>query len=81
MWLGIAPEGTRRAGAAFKSGFYRIARAAGVPILPVFIDHRRRVIGVLAALEPGEEIETGVARVRATLLAHGCRRDRAPPLS
>jgi 1-acyl-sn-glycerol-3-phosphate acyltransferase len=80
MWLGMAPEGTRRAGAAFKSGFYRIAAAAGVPVLPVFIDYRRRVIGLLPPFAPDRPVDEGVAAIRAQLLAHGCRRDaRAVP--
>lgn len=77
MWLGLAPEGTRAAGAPFKSGFYRIAAAAGVPILPVFIDYRRRRIGVLPTVTPDAPVDAGVARVRELLLAHGVRCDEA----
>jgi 1-acyl-sn-glycerol-3-phosphate acyltransferase len=77
MWLGVAPEGTRAAGAAFKSGFYRIALAAQVPILPVFIDYRRKVIGILPPLLPREPVDEGVAVVRTLLLGHGCRREAA----
>jgi 1-acyl-sn-glycerol-3-phosphate acyltransferase len=75
LWLAITPEGTRRAGARFKSGFYRIARAAGVPILPVYFNYRRRVLGFLPPLPPQTRIEEGVAAVRALLLALGERRD------
>jgi 1-acyl-sn-glycerol-3-phosphate acyltransferase len=39
MWLGIAPEGTRKKVTQWKSGFLRIARAANVPIQPIFIDY------------------------------------------
>ncbi len=82
MWLGMTPEGTRRAGSAYKSGFYRIAAAADVPVLPVFLDYRRRVIGILPPVETDLPLDEGVARVRAQLLAHGCRRDaRARPPS
>jgi len=74
LWFGVAPEGTRRRGAPFKSGFYRVAQATGVPIVPVYFDYRRRVIGILpprAALLPVDE---GVAAIRDLLLAHGKRR-------
>lgn len=49
MILGIAPEGTRRKVESWRSGYWHIARAAGVPILPVGLDYRRRaaVIGPL----------------------------------
>src|SRR5687768_3780626 len=40
-FLAVAPEGTRRKVEQWKSGFWRIARAAGVPILPVAFDYRR----------------------------------------
>lgn len=47
MILALAPEGTRRKVAEWKSGYWHIARAAGVPILPVGFDFDRRatVIG------------------------------------
>jgi len=43
-FVGIAPEGTRRKVERWKSGFWRIARAAGVPILPVAFDFRTKAI-------------------------------------
>ena len=75
LWLGVAPEGTRRAGVTWKSGFYRIAMAAQVPILPVYIDYRQRVIGILPVIIADAPVDEGVARVRALINARGCRRD------
>ena len=40
--LAITPEGTRRRTASWRSGFYHIARAARVPIVPVAFDYGRR---------------------------------------
>lgn len=74
LWFGIAPEGTRREGAPFKSGFYRVAQAAALPIVPVYLDYRRRVIGILAPCAPTLPVEEGVATIRERLLAHGARR-------
>jgi 1-acyl-sn-glycerol-3-phosphate acyltransferase len=47
MILALAPEGTRRKVDSWRSGYWHIARAAGVPILPVGLDYARRaaVIG------------------------------------
>ncbi|HEY5547865.1 MAG TPA: lysophospholipid acyltransferase family protein [Gemmatimonadaceae bacterium] len=47
MILGLAPEGTRSKVESWRSGYWHIAHAAGVPILPVGFDYRRRaaVIG------------------------------------
>ncbi len=76
LWLAITPEGTRTEGARFKSGFYRIARAAQVPILPVYFNYRRRVTGFLPLVRPDDDVATGVERIRVMLLQHGVRRDR-----
>ncbi len=43
--VSIAPEGTRRRVDRWKTGFYRIAVECGVPIVPVFLDYKRRVMG------------------------------------
>ena len=42
MLLVIAPEGTRHATSEWRMGFYRIARAAGVPIVPAGPDYARK---------------------------------------
>jgi 1-acyl-sn-glycerol-3-phosphate acyltransferase len=52
MVLAIAPEGTRRPGVEWKTGFYRIAAQAGVPIIPGFFDWSRKTVGVLPAFQP-----------------------------
>jgi 1-acyl-sn-glycerol-3-phosphate acyltransferase len=51
-FLAIAPEGTRRKVERWKSGFWRIARAAGVPILPVAFDFRKRAVVFDALFTP-----------------------------
>jgi len=43
--LAIAPEGTRASGSAWKSGFWRIADGAGVPILLGFVDGEAKQMG------------------------------------
>jgi 1-acyl-sn-glycerol-3-phosphate acyltransferase len=44
--LVITPEGTRSRTGHWKSGFYHLARAAGVPIGLAFIDYPRRHVGI-----------------------------------
>jgi 1-acyl-sn-glycerol-3-phosphate acyltransferase len=46
FWLAITPEGTRSYRPYWKSGFYRIALAAGVPVLLVAIDYGKKVVDV-----------------------------------
>jgi 1-acyl-sn-glycerol-3-phosphate acyltransferase len=42
----LAPEGTRAKTAYLKSGFYRLAIEAGVPVGLAFVDYRRKRIGI-----------------------------------
>jgi 1-acyl-sn-glycerol-3-phosphate acyltransferase len=65
MWLAIAPEGTRAYVDHWKSGFYRLAVEAGVPIGLAFMDWRARVVGLTTYLEPSGDEEADLARIRA----------------
>lgn len=46
LHLAVAPEGTRKANPDWKSGFYHIARSAGVPLLMAVLDYRTRVLRI-----------------------------------
>jgi 1-acyl-sn-glycerol-3-phosphate acyltransferase len=46
FWLGLAPEGTRRRIAGWRSGFYRVACAASVPICVTYFDYPSKTIDV-----------------------------------
>jgi 1-acyl-sn-glycerol-3-phosphate acyltransferase len=48
LWLALAPEGTRRYQAHWRSGFYQVAVDAGVPLGLAFFDFPHRQIGVKA---------------------------------
>ncbi len=50
--LAIAPEGTRGRAPAWRTGFYRIAAGAGVPIVPGYMDYARLRGGTGPALVP-----------------------------
>ncbi|TRD11161.1 acyltransferase [Erythrobacter insulae] len=60
--LVIACEGTRKTDGKWKSGFYNIAQAASVPIVPAFADNERMVIGFGPPMIPtgnyGEDLLT-----------------------
>ncbi len=45
-YFGLAPEGTRSRADHWKSGFYRIAEGADVPVVLGFMDYGRRRIGI-----------------------------------
>ncbi len=42
--IGITPEGTRGGVSSWKSGFARIAAAAGVPVLPAIVNYDEKMI-------------------------------------
>jgi 1-acyl-sn-glycerol-3-phosphate acyltransferase len=64
FWLAIAPEGTRKKVHKWKSGFWHIARAAGVPILPVYFHYPERTVGFGPLLHPGDDLEADMAKIR-----------------
>lgn len=63
--IGLAPEGTRARVEQWKRGFYNIALAARVPIVPAYIDYRRKVIGTTAAFVPSGDFDADMAPVFA----------------
>ena len=62
--LVIAPEGTREKVACWKTGFYRIAAGAGVPIAIGFLDYVRKVGGFIALFHPTGEMEADMEKIR-----------------
>ena len=65
LWLGIEPEGTRRRVEKWKSGFWHIARDAGVPIIPMYFDYPRKVIGIGPAFRTTADRDADIASLRA----------------
>lgn len=65
LLLVVPPSGTRSRAPHWKSGFYHIARAAGVPILCTFLDYRRRVGGIGPAVIPTGDVGADMATIRA----------------
>lgn len=63
--LAIPPEGTRSLTRQWKTGFYRIAQAAKVPIACGFLDFRRRCGGVGPLILPGGDMQADMERIAA----------------
>jgi 1-acyl-sn-glycerol-3-phosphate acyltransferase len=63
--LVVAPEGSRRSEGAWRSGFWHIARAAGVPIVPAWVDHATMRGGIGAPLWPSDDYAADLARLAA----------------
>jgi 1-acyl-sn-glycerol-3-phosphate acyltransferase len=65
MWFALAPEGTRKKVERFRSGFLHIAAGAGVPVLLVYLDFEKRVIGFGPLLNPSVDVAADLAQVEA----------------
>lgn len=75
--LAITPEGTRKPVTEWKTGFYRIAHAAGLPIAPVYFDNVTRRVGFFPVLTPTGDADRDIAALRARY-AGLLRRDQLP---
>lgn len=62
--LTITPEGTRKKVTEWKRGFYRIARAAEVPILPGYFDYKRKVVGIGELFYPSDDEEADMRKIK-----------------
>ena len=75
MWVALAPEGTRSHSDHWKSGFYRIAVAAGLPVGLGYIDYGARTVGIDTYLTMTGDAGTDMARLREFYAA---KRGRLP---
>ncbi|MEO6698136.1 MAG: lysophospholipid acyltransferase family protein [Paraperlucidibaca sp.] len=65
VYIGIAPEGTRHASPAWKTGFYHMAVKAGVPIVPFILDFGRKELHMLPAFYPTGDLDADLPRLMA----------------
>lgn len=72
LLLAMAPEGTRHAAESWKSGFYWMAREAGVPIICAGFDYARRELVILHTLMPSGDLDAELPAIIARY------RDMAP---
>lgn len=65
FWYGLAPEGTRRKVERWKTGFWKIAKAAGVPVLPSYFHYGKRVVGIGPLFHLSDDMDADIARIQA----------------
>lgn len=65
LWLVIPPEGTRKRASHWKSGFYHIALGADVPVVPGYLDYRRKRMGLGAPIHLTGDVGADMDRIRA----------------
>lgn len=74
----IPPEGTRRKVERWKTGFYRIAHGAGVPIMMTVIDAERRSLRLLEVFHPSGDIDSELPQIQRHYLGfRGLRPENA----
>ncbi len=64
FYFGMAPEGTRRVKDYWKTGFYRIATGADVPVALAFFDYENRRLGLGPTLELSGDPEVDLPPIR-----------------
>lgn len=68
--LCVAPEGTRRKVARWRSGFWHIASQAGVPVLLGVIDAPAKRLRLLGLHQPAGDADAEIAQIRRHYRSH-----------
>lgn len=63
--LVVAPEGTRKSDGHWRSGFWHIARAAEVPIVPAWVNHATMRGGLGPPILPSDDLAADLAKLAA----------------
>lgn len=63
--LSIAPEGTRKKVSTFKTGFYYVAKGAGVPIVMIALDFEHKEVRIAEPFYPGNDMESDMQEIYA----------------
>lgn len=71
MIFGLSPEGTRRRTDFWKTGFYRIALEAGVPVMLGYFDYANRRLGIKKIISLSGDRERDLEAIRAFYSEHG----------
>jgi 1-acyl-sn-glycerol-3-phosphate acyltransferase len=70
MWLALAPEGTRKYVERWKSGFWKIAKRAEVPVFCVWFHYPEKVIGLGPMAPLTDDMDADLVRIRALFAGH-----------
>ncbi|MGF1534342.1 MAG: 1-acyl-sn-glycerol-3-phosphate acyltransferase [Bernardetiaceae bacterium] len=61
----VTPEGTRAYSQEWKTGFYHVAKAAGVPVALGFLDYKEKHAGVGAVVYPSDDMAADMRQIMA----------------
>lgn len=65
IWFVVTPEGTRNRVEKWKAGFWKIARAADVPVLMAYFHYPEKIIGLGPVFHTSADMEADMAAIRA----------------
>ena len=63
--LALAPEGTRKRATQWRTGFYHVARGAGLPIVLGYFDYARKEVGFGPVIWPSGDLERDLEEIQA----------------
>jgi len=64
MWYALTPEGTRKKVTKWKSGFWKIAHEANVPILMAYFHYPEKIVGIGDLYYTTGDAEADIAAIR-----------------
>ena len=64
IWFTLTPEGTRKRVEKWKGGFWKIARAAEVPIVMAYFHYPEKTIGIVEVFHPTSDADADMAAIR-----------------
>jgi 1-acyl-sn-glycerol-3-phosphate acyltransferase len=70
LWFVLAPEGTRKPVERWKSGFWKVANKAQVPVFCAWFHYPDKVIGLGPMVELTDDMEADLVRIRALFKDH-----------
>lgn len=73
FYLIITPEGTRKRVERWKKGFYFIATTAKVPIIPGYLDYKKKEGGLGPVIYPGESFEKDLEKIQEFYRGKGAK--------
>lgn len=81
FWLGLSPEGTRKKTPGWRSGFYKTALQANVPVCLVQLDFAQRRVDVTHFLQLSGDESVDLDTIAAFFSkVQGCNPDNASPV-
>lgn len=65
LWFVLAPEGTRKPVEKWKTGFWKIAKQAGVPVCCAYFHFPDKIVGIGPVFELSDDMDADIAKIRA----------------